>query len=313
MRLWAVASLLFLAGAAPAQAAPQGLSARFGNLVATLGEDFSPRLEITDPLGVVDRVLLEARPRGEARWRRTDATRAESGDWWQGTFTSTSIYATHGAEPEALELRAKVFGKRGGLLLDLGGLEPLDVPVLTKPEVEQRERAFRIYSPGDDEEDGLFWLTGYIGSEGRANSGARARLVIGAGGALTDLIELILYVSIGPAFDRPQALDGGGPIVLGVEAATRIFTRPPSQYDLSLFVEPNLQVDLRFPGVDPGIGLRGGVSYRAGTDIAVELALGGALLWLRAIEPNIDSEIGFAGTLRLALRFGGPRLVEAIR
>ncbi len=302
MRARATALLLVLAAAPPAQA--QGISARFGNLVATLGEDFSARIEVADPIGVVDRVLLEARPRGEARWRRAEAVRTGSGDWWLGTFTSTAIWSAAEA-PELLELRAKVFGQRGGVLLDVGAADPLEVPVLTKPEVEERERVFRAYARGpEQEEEGLFWLTGYVGTEGRVNSSARARLVIGAGGSLTDLVELIFFVSIGPAFSPPAELESGGPIVLGPEAAVRIFTRPPSQYDLALFIEPNLQVDLRFPGVDPGVGLRGGLSYRAGTDIAVEISLGGAALW-------IAPDVGFAGTLRLALRFGGPRLAEA--
>lgn len=302
---WALA-LFFLASAPSAPG--QGISARFGNLVATLGEDFSPRLEIADPLGVVDRVILETRPRGDPSWRHTEATPTGEGRWWQGTFTSTTIWIAH-RDPEILELRATVLGKRGGLLLELGDLE---VQVLTKPEVEALERVFRTYAPGA-EEDELVWLTGYVGTEGRANSSARARLVIGAGGAINDLVEAVLYISLGPAFDRPEGLAVGGPIVLGIETAPRIFTRPPSEYDLALFIEPNLQVDLRFPGVDPGIGLRGGLTYRASADIAIELALGGAALWLRAIQDDSDSELGFAGALRIALRFGGPKLVEAER
>jgi hypothetical protein len=301
---WAIAAALLSA---------QGISARFENLVSTLGEDFSPRIEIRDPIRVVDRVILEVRPRGQSEWRRTEATHTGVGDWWQGTFTSTSLWTSR-EEPELLELRAKVLGKRGGVLLDLGGTEPLEVQVLTKPEVEARERVFRTYSPGrEEEDDGLSWFTGYVGTEGRANSGARARFLIGAGGAITDLIEAILYVSVGPAFSRPPELAIGGPIVLGLEASARIFTRPPAQYDLSLFAEPNLQVDLRFPGVDPGIGLRGGLSYRATGEVALELSLGGAAIWLRAIQADADSELGFSGTLRLALRFGGPKLIEGHR
>lgn len=298
--------LVFLAGVPAASA--QGISARFGNMVATYREDFSPRIEIEDRVGVVGRVLLEVRAEGQARWRRVEAEPTGKGSWWEGTFTSTTVWTTP-KEPRFLQVRAQILGRRGGVLLAPGAQEPLLVEVLTKPEVEARERVFKRHAP--DAEEDLFSLTGYVGAEGRAGSGARARLVIGAGGSLTELLELAFYVSVGPAFARPDVVPGGGPLVLGFEGTLRAFTRSPAKNVLTLFVEPVVQVDLRLPGVDPGAGLRGGLSYQLGGSLAAELSAGGAVVFFRAVEPNDPGvEVGFTGGLRLALRFGGPKLVE---
>lgn len=306
MRAAASSGLLCLAILAGSPAASaQGISARFGNMVATYREDFSPRIEIEDRVGVVDRVLFEARAEGAENWHQAEARPTGRGSWWQGTFTSTSVWGARG-EPRFLQVRAKILGRRGGVLLAPGMIEPLRVEVLTKPEVEARERVLRSYAEGGEED--LFTLTGYVGTEGRAGSGARARLVIGAGGSLSELLELAFYVSVGPAFERPSVVTGGGPLVLGFEAALRVFTRSPARNDLTLFVEPLGQVDLRLPGVDPGAGLRGGLSYQLGGSLAVELSAGGAVVFFRAIEPNDPGvEVGFTGGLRLVLRFGGPR------
>jgi hypothetical protein len=292
----------------------QGISARFGNLVATYREDFVARIEVIDEVGVVDRVVLEARAEGQPGWARAEAARTGRGAWWIGTFTSTSVYPPGQREPELLELRAKILGARGGILLELGGIEPLFVEVLTKPEVEARERVFRIHSKEpDDDGDELSWLTGYVGVDGRAGSSARARVVIGAGGSITETLELILCFSVGPTFSRPQVLQAGGPLVLGAETALRVFTRSPARHALTLFLEPVLLVDIRFPGVDPGAGLRGGLSYQFGGELSFEASLGGAAFLFRAIEPmDPGVEVGFSGGVRLQLRFGGPRVPEAV-
>ena len=47
-------------------------------------------------------------------------------------------------------------------------------------------------------------LVAYIGGEGRLGSGARARVVLSVGIAMTLRQELTLGVAVGPAFSRPK-------------------------------------------------------------------------------------------------------------
>lgn len=291
----------------PQVASADGISARFGDLVATVGEDVVARVEVVDGRRITQRVAIELRRAGETTWRRLEAEQQPDAKWWVGTFTSTTVWREGGIrapQPEYVELRAFLFGARGGVLLVIGEIEPLRVETMTAPETEARERALSRYSV--DTSDDQLTLTGYVGTEGRAGSSARARAFIGVGGSIAQSLELLVYVGIGPSFARPTILEGGGPLVLAFDLALRFFARPPQDYTWSPFVEPFATVDLRLPGVDPGGGARAGILYRLSSEIAAELSIGGAVMVFNASDPDgREPEVGASGMLRLAIRFGG--------
>ncbi len=291
---------------APEAALAAGISARFGDTVATIGEDVVARVDVRDDNRITKRVRVELRRAGDSAWTRVDAVPPSGmSRWWVATFTSTTVWNDGGirvAQPEQIEMRAFLYGARGGVLLVIGDIEPLTLDVLSPPEAEARDRALAVYDRGGD--DDLLTLTGYVGTEGRAGSSARARLFIGVGGTVTTNVELLVYVGVGPAFAVPTILDGGGPLVLGFDAALRFFARAPHLYTWSPFIEPFATVDVRLPGVDPGGGARAGVLYRVSSEIAAELSIGGALMAFNAASDR-DVELGGAGMLRLAVRFGG--------
>lgn len=277
----------------------QGISARFGDMVATIGQDVVARVEVDDPLRVTKRVFVEIRGPKDTKWKRMPAER--QGGWWIATFTSTTVWNAGGIrvdQPEQLEARAILYGARGGVLLVIGEIDPLTVDVLSPAETEARDRAFQAFA-GTEEAPSEFALTGYVGTEGRAGSGARARAFIGVGGALATNFELLFYVGVGPAFSRPEVVADGGPIVLGFDAALRWFARSPYRHVWSAFFEPLVTLDARLPGVDPGAGARAGVLFPMSDEIAVEVSLGGAVMWF-----DLD-DIGASGMLRAAVRFGG--------
>lgn len=299
-------ALVVLALSVPNAALAAGISARFGDVVATIGRDVVVRVDVQDDKRITKRVRVELRRDGDSDWTRVEATPPSGGQrWWIATFTSTTVWNEGGiraSQPEHVQLRAFLYGARGGVLLVIGDIDPLTLDVLSPPETEARERALAVYDrPADDD---LLTLTGYVGTEGRAGSSARARLFIGVGGSITTNVELLVYVGVGPAFAEPTVFEGGGPLVLGFDAALRFFARAPHLYRWSPFVEPFATVDVRLPGVDPGGGARVGVLYRLSTEIAAELSLGGAVMAFNAGgEPDV--ELGASGMLRLAIRFGG--------
>jgi hypothetical protein len=290
----------------PATADAAGISARFGDVVATVGKDIVARVDIRDDKRITKRVRVELRRVGESEWTRVDATPPSGmARWWVATFTSTTVWNEGGirvAQPDQVELRAFLYGARGGVLLVIGDIEPLTLDVLAPSEAEARERALAVYDR--DVEDEQFSLTGYVGTEGRAGSSARARLFIGAGGNVAPNVELLVYVGVGPAFSTPTIFADGGPLVLGFDLAMRLFARSPHAYRWSPFIEPFATVDVRLPGVDPGGGARAGVLYQVSAEIAAELSVGGAVMAFN-VAGGPEAELGASGMLRLAVRFGG--------
>ena len=290
---------------APATAAAQGISAQLSSAFAVAGVDYVARLEVTDDLGAVGRVEVDVRPRGAAAWITAEAAVVERAGprlVFEAAFPWARL--SEGAVAGHLELRARLLGARGGLLLEIGDLDPLEIEVLTPPEAESRRRVFARARPAPVVEDD-FTLTGHVALDGRAAASARARAFIGVGAPLTPRLAVIFGVAVGPAFARPEVLEAGGPMVLGFEGALRAYGQPPEDA-WALFLEPFALVDVRLPGVDPGVGLRAGGSWRLGPELAFEASLGGAAMLFRASDPDErSSELGFTGGLRAGLRLGG--------
>ena len=151
-------------------------------------------------------------------------------------------------------------------------------------------------------------MIGWLGTEGRVGSSARIRASIGLGLRLTKLTELEVHGAVGPAFAEPDLLASNGPMVLGIEAGLRVFTRDIRLVLWSPWIEAFGGADFRLPGVDPGIGLRAGVTWNFSADIALDGSLGGMFVVYRAFDPQDRSAVGGAsGGLRIEARFGGGR------
>ena len=288
---------------APAMAHAQGISARFGNDAAVIGQDVVIRVEVTDPVGAVAKVEVDLGEDGEA-WRTVRAAGQEPvGDgtrWWHATYTSTTVWTARA--PTTLAVRARLYGARGGLVLELGAEQPLTVDVITPAEAEKRAR---VLTTERAEAEPELPFSGYIGADGRAGTGARARAYLGFGAPVGSTTELIGFVSIGPAFERPDNVAGGGPITLGAELAARLYTRALGQGAWSLFAAPYGTVDVRFGGVDAGGGVRVGISWIVRSELSVEAALGGAAVAFGVVEAEGDDPgLGFMGGLRIGLRLG---------
>ncbi|MCA9554675.1 MAG: hypothetical protein KC933_31890 [Myxococcales bacterium] len=309
LRVLPLAALAVLIGGT---AAAQGVSARFGNDVATIGRPVEVNLEVEDPAGVVDRVRVELRRADQATWTATAAVDLGEGQW-QARFPADVWGA--GEAPGHLELRALMYGRRGGLLMVLGELEPFEMDALPPALAEAREKALTRASAAPPEVVGAdsFSLAGYVGVEGRLGSSARARAFIGAGGGVTDHVELLGRVVVGPAFAEPDDLAGGGPLALAFEAGARLYVHPLGSA-WNLFAEPCGAVELRLPGVDAGAGLRAGAMLWISPEVAVDVSLGG-LVMAMALSPaeGEDTHLGFMGGLRLGIRFGPERRREQAR
>lgn len=290
-----------------AQPGRPGISARFVPLSATVGEAVQVELEVEDPSGTIQNATIELLRDEREGWISRQAVHRQGPgptQLWSGTYTSTTVWAPGGLgvrQPERLLVRAKLYGRRGGLILSLGELDPLEVDVLTPAEAQARSRVLAATAP----EEAPLRLVGYAGVEGRAGTSARARALIGVGGNLTPRLELLIYVLVGPRGSPPSRLDEGGPLTLGFEGSLRAFTRPPGYGEWTLFLEPFLGADLRLPGFDPGLGLRAGVEWPLGRSVELEVALGGGLY--RFAVTGDDPFFGVSGGLRVGLRFGGER------
>jgi hypothetical protein len=296
----ALIALLALSHAGRADA--RGLAARLGDAPATAGDDYTATLDVEDPHGLVARVELAISAQEGEAWLTATATRTQAR--WSATFPASALYPGR-ERPAQLLLRARVFGPRGGLLLALGEPDPMPVEVETRAEAVLRRRLEARYRAdvGDAPEDDVFTLNGCVGTEVRAGAAARARAVIGAGGALSARSELWVYVVVGPAFAAPAELAGGGPLSLGFEAAWRGFARAPSAGPWTTFAEGFVTADLRLPGLDAGGGARVGALLRLGRGVAVEGSLFGAVLAWRAADPDGREAVPAAvGGLRVALR-----------
>jgi hypothetical protein len=304
-------ALAVVSGSSPVIGAPgrPSLSARFLPADATIGRDLVLQIEVDDAAEVIQRAEVEILKDERAGWTKQGATRSAGLHGiatWSTTFTSTTVWEQSGRQPERILVRAKLYGRRGGLILSLGELDPLEVDVLSPSESEARARIFKPVEAETNE----FRVVGYAGGEVKAGTASRLRGVIGVGGGITPRLEVLAYVSVGPSFNEPRGLADGGPLTLGFELSLRAFTRRPGAGELSLFAEPFAMIDLRLPGVDPGVGLRAGVQIPLGRLVELEAAIGGAMTYF-TIDPTSDaSQVGFTGGARFGLRFGGDRPPE---
>ena len=295
------AGLVSLGTSSPASA--QGISARFGNDAAVIGQDVVVRVEVTDPVQAVARVEVDLQAAGAGEWITQKAVpMTGDGDptWWHATFTSTTVWTN--PIPSSLKTRARLYGARGGVVLELGTIDPLSIDAITAAESAQRAR---ILGSDRDRANDELPFAGYLGVDGRAGTGARARAYLGFGGPATSTLELIGFVSLGPAFARPDRTGGGGPITLGAELAARWYTRRLGADSWTLFAAPYGTVDVRFSGVDAGGGVRVGINWIVRSELSVELTLGGAAVAFGIAEAaGDDPGLGFVGGLRLGLRLG---------
>ncbi len=292
------------------------VSARFSNQVATHGQDLGVQLLVEDPGSVVHSIQVELRRPLEAVWTATTA-RAQplttSGPQsWIATFPAEQVWPTDNPPPSSVEVRALLYGRRGGLLLVVGEIEPFEMDALAPSKAAARTRALtrptatapQGESTGADE----LSLAGYVGLSGRAASTGRLRVFIAAGGPLSDTLELGALVIVGPAFAEPADRDGGGPFVLGFEVDLRAYVWPLSDSTWNLFALPFVGVDMRLPGVDLLGGLRAGALYWVSTEVAVEASLGGGPVVFGVSSPAGETTaLGFTGGLRLGVRFGPER------
>lgn len=278
-----------------ASLASPGLSARLVPVRAVEGEPVPVVVEVTDAAGVVGGVRVEVRTSSDT-WVAAEAERDEAPGRWRAELAA-GLVPRAGRE---LALRASILGARGGLLLDLGFDEPMTVTVASAEAARTQDRVLRQASTRQG--GPLDRLVAYVGLEGRAGSGARARVVVAVGIALSSTQELTLGVAVGPAFARPAAVAEGGPLVLGVESAWRVFTDEPRFATWAPFFELGVSADARLPGFDPGLAARVGFSVDLGLDTRLDLAVGGGPVLFAA---DTAAELGFVGGGRLTLRFGG--------
>lgn len=291
------------------------VSARFSNQVATHGQDLGVRLLVEDPANVVHSIQVELRRPLEAVWTATTAQAQPHTDpgprKWIATFAAEQVWPTDNPPPSSVEVRALLYGRRGGLLLVVGEIEPFEMDALAPSKAAARTRALTrptVAPQGESTGADELSLAGYVGLSGRAGSTGRLRVFIAAGGPLSDTLELGALVIVGPAFAEPADRDGGGPFVLGFEVDLRAYVWPLSDSTWNLFVLPFVGVDMRLPGVDLLGGLRAGALYWVSTEVAVEASLGGGpIIFGVSSPPGETTDLGFTGGLRLGVRFGPER------
>jgi len=269
-----------------------GLSARLRPVRAVEKEPVQIVVEVDDPGRAVGAVRIEIRT-STGGWTAANAQLDDIEGFWRARFAPTQV------PPAGKELafRATILGARGGLLLDLGFDEPMTVPVETAEVAAVEDRVLRQTTQASASP--LDRMVAYIGAEGRLGSGARARICLSVGIAISIRQELMLGLAVGPAFSRPIAVADGGPIVLGFEGGWRVFAIEPRFATAAPYLELGAQVDLRLPGVDPGLAARVGASFDLGLDTRADLSIGGGPVLFGG------SDAGFVGGLRLALRFAG--------
>ncbi|MFO0725683.1 MAG: hypothetical protein U1E65_18000 [Myxococcota bacterium] len=287
--LWLLLALT--AGAGPARAA--GISARFRPILAREATPIEVEIEVEEQAAVAATAEVEARV-GDGDWIKAAAAPTDI----EGVFHASVTLSPPPSAGTRVELRARVLGARGGVLLELGYDEPLEVEILSDARWAEAERILTHKVEGEAKLD----LIAYLGVEGRLGTSARLRGVVSIGARLSPRQELVLGVAVGPAFSRPPLLEKGGPLVLGAEAAYRVYTVVPTLAGAAPFLDLALSSDFRLPGFDPGIGARIGVSLNLSLDARLDLSLGGAAL-LYSADTSARS-VGFAGGLRTSLRFG---------
>ncbi len=291
----------------PCLAQAQGVSARFSNQVATQGRPLRVDLEVDDPSGVVTKVQVEFRFADQATWTSTLAIEGAPSHW-SAQFSSAELWPIDRAYAEIIELRALLYAKRGGLVLVLGEIEPFRMDALPPVLAAARQRALGRSQLGTEAAGATGSLAGYVGTEGRLASSARARVFIAAGGPLSPTLELRGMVLVGPTFSEPTTRSGGGPVTLGFEFGLRAYAQPLGAATWNLFAQPVVGLDVRLPGLDVLGGLRAGALYWVSDELAVEASLGGGLNLFGAVPPEgEETALGFTAGLQLGVRFGPER------
>lgn len=292
---WLVLGLLTILSLPPAEAWGAGLAARFRPLIAREASPLVIEVEVDDPMGASASAVVEIKSKDRGEWASFTAEPTDV----SGVYRCTAQLSPPPVAGELVLIRARVLGARGGILLELGQDEALEVEILSDARYLEAEKLLTRKV----ESEGKLDLIAYVGVEGRLGSGARARGVVSIGARLSAKQELVLGVAVGPAFERPSSLSAGGPIVLGVEAAYRAYTVVPLLSGFAPFVDVVLSSDFRLPGFDPELGARLSISIDLSLDTRLDLALGGAAQIFNAAGGG-ETTLGFSGGLRTTLRFG---------
>lgn len=291
--------LAVLCLAPSALAGAPGPSAQLLTPTPETQRDLEVTVRLEDPREIVTAVSVELRRVGAEAWTRYAAER-------RGLDFVARIPAAHLPPPgEHLELRAELFGKRGGLLFELGFDEPVRARVRSAPEAREEDRAFgaRVASsPSPTERTGVSAL---VAIDTRLNSRARLRAALGVSFTLSPRLELGLFLSVGPSLAAPPSVASGGPVVVGSEVGLRAWARRASE-GLGVYLEPFVGGDLRLPGFDPGGGLRAGLLVPLEPSLALDLALGGSASVLNLVGVDESPELGFGAQLRIGVRFQEP-------
>ena len=288
-------ALLVLVILAAPRMVEAAVGARFLDPVAVEGEHLRVLVELLDDPGVASRVRVELR-RGEGPWQGVSA-RARDG-LWQADFRSLDPPLS---EAETLELRATVFGRRGGILARLAHDAPLDVVVLSVERARARARDLRradgaLEGSGSD-------VAGLVGLQARVGEPARIRALVGASVPLRPGTALVARATAGPVFAAPEGRDGGA-LGMGFELAGRFLGRPTGPGGWSSFGGPLVALELRLPGVDAAAGVEAGAHLGLSETTALEVA---AMATVVAAGIDGTPALAFTGGLRCSLRFESPR------
>lgn len=290
-------ALVLAPGAAGAAGA--GPSAQLLEPTPESQRDLEVIVRLEDEAQVVTAASVEMRRVGASEWARYDAKRRGR------DFVATIPAAAIPRAGEWIELRAELFGKRGGLLFELAHDEPVSVRVRSGPEAREEERVFRAEARPETSEDTRTGVSALVAFEARVNSRARLRAAVGVSFTLSPRAELALLLSVGPSFEPPPAVPTGGPLVVGPEAALRVWAlRAPGA--LGVFLEPFGGGDLRLPGFDPYGGLRVGLLVPLEPSLALDVSVGGSALALNAVGVDEPARLGFGAQLRIGVRFQEP-------
>ena len=284
-----------------------GISARFSNRVAVHRQHVTVDILVDDPSGAVARLDVALRTAPDLPWKHRDA-HPRTPRRWSATFTSTTVWGgsaeTTPARPRAVQVQARLYGRRGGLILSTGVPVPFEMDVLTP---EQAARRAAVLDRPAEGPGAYQRFRGYVGAEGRAGAAARARAYFGMGIHLTRDWEWVLVtLSVGPSFSPPAGSRGGGPVTLGFRTAVRRYVRIPRGI-WQPFLAPFASADLRFPGLDTTGGLIAGGARAIGRDVHLEAAVFGAVAWFSAVAPEDrrdERTLGFTGGVRLGFRLG---------
>lgn len=265
----------------PTAARAQALSAQFQDTWATRGQDVRVSVDVDDPIGVAHRVVFELLVDG------VQTTTATTTRPFVATFAAEDVWPR---DPQTLEVRAEVLGRRGGLLLQLGYPFALTLEILEPAESLKRTSDLERAAGSDTSVVAVG-----LGLEGRVGSPARIRVRTSFVGWTPSFVRPAVAFSVGPAFAEPPGFEDGGPIALGTDAGVRWLA--PRVW----FVDTLLTADFRFPGVDLGGSVYLGAKGPWG-DIEWMVAAGGGAL-AAGIEDR--AEAAFFGSARIGVLFGG--------